>query len=385
MSRRPILISFLAAFSLAGIIAGYGFYAWYQPLDHKVGMMERRALVRIQKNYTELKRSWLEQRNEIGQAMAETEIWVQEKVATASQFYQRHTIDWASKTSVVAVTPKEEFDPPSQVTLSQIKHDIQARAYAEMQPSAGVSEPSKWEPEAQTLTIETVLVPRQFTVISSSQDGKIADIPFDNGDAFQKGDILVRYDCADLEAEASMADMQKTLANKKREGVDRLFKLDVISDIDRIGVESESKQADAKVKVYQARMDSCVIRAAFSGRVTKRLANPGEYTRTDRVLMEVASQEPLQSKFLLPSKWLRWVNTGAPVEIKLNETDRSYSAIVTRIYGEIDPVSQSIQMVATLDNYPDPLLPGMSGKVTLDIGRIRDAGIQGYLQSPNGL
>lgn len=238
-----------------------------------------------------------------------------------------------------------------------------------------------WKADEDQLALETVLVPRQFTVISSSQDGKIADILFDNGDAFSKGDVLVKYDCTDLEAEASMAGLQTNLTRKKVAGVNELFKLDIISDLDRAGVETEDKQARAKLRVLQSRLDDCTIRAQFSGRVTKRLANAGEYTRTDRVLMEVASTEPLQAKFLLPSKWLRWVNVGAPVDITLNETDKTYSATVTRVSGEIDPVSQSIQLVATLHEYADPLLPGMSGKVSIDLDKIRAAGIKGYLET----
>ena len=133
--------------------------------------------------------------------------------------------------------------------------------------------------------------------------------------------------------------------------------------------------------MVESRLKDCEIRAEFDGRVTNRLANPGEYTRTDRVLLEVASEEALQAEFLVPSKWLRWVNVGAPVEIMVSETERSYRAGIVRIYGEVDPVSQSIQMIATLDSYRDALLPGMSGKVTIDLNAIREAGVRGYLET----
>lgn len=279
--------------------------------------------------------------------------------------------------------------PSQRMTLSELK-DLKAKeeasAIANIEPAAGVDENEKpaeqeWKAEEAEIKVEAVLVPKQITVISSSQDGKISEIPFENGDSFKKDDILVRYDCADLEAEAAIAGIQRNLTQKKKDGVDRLFKLDIISDVDRLSVETENEQANAKIALYKAKMDSCVIRARFDGHVTKRLANTGEYTRTDRVLMEVASDETLQAQFLLPSKWLRWVNKGAPIDININETGRSYPAKVTRFYGEIDPVSQSIQMVATLDDYKDMLLPGMSGQATINVNKIKDAGIKGFLQS----
>lgn len=37
--------------------------------------------------------------------------------------------------------------------------------------------PPQWQPEQNELFVESVLVPRQVTVISSSQDGQIKNIP----------------------------------------------------------------------------------------------------------------------------------------------------------------------------------------------------------------
>ncbi len=310
-----------------------------------------------------------------------------------------------SYAATVAMTAKE----PDDTVLSEIKEqkiidgenrsislfdliapssgDVPAQAES---PTVVVTPPAKQEPAKQkrlwdsnsdSLTVDAVLVPRSSTVISSSQDGKIAAIPLQNGDSFLKGDVLIQYDCADLEAEAEMAGYQKDLTQVKSDGLNQLFKLDIISDIDRMNIETENRQAKAKMKIYESKLSSCTIKADFDGHVTKRLANAGEYTRTDRVLMEIASDEPLEIEFLLPSKWLRWVNVGAPLRLTLNENDQNYEARVTRIFGEVDPVSQSIQIRATLESYDTPLLPGMSGKATLSVASIESAGVHGYLQS----
>lgn len=276
--------------------------------------------------------------------------------------------------------------PPAPLTLSEIKkrkqEDEAARMNAQTIPSAGVAAaPANWTPEQNTLNIQAVLVPRQVTVISSSQDGRIAQVLVNHGDSFKQGDLLIAYDCSSLKAEADIVKIQQDLTRKKVEGTDKLFKLDIISDLDRLGAEVEDKQTAAKSKLYDAKMQDCEIRAQFDGHVTNRLANPGEYTRTDRVLLEVASDEPLQAEFLVPSKWLRWVNVGAPLSISLGETEKTYTAKIARIHGEVDPVSQSIQMIATLDPYDDPLLPGMSGQATIDIEKIRQSGVRGYLET----
>jgi membrane fusion protein (multidrug efflux system) len=254
--------------------------------------------------------------------------------------------------------------------------------FSQIEPAAGTDELLENQDDAQALEVEAVLVPQKVTVISSSRDGRIKNIFVDNGDVFHKGDVLIEYDCDDLMAEAEMVEAEKSLADKKTAGTEKLFKLDLISDLEKMDTQTKAAQLDLRIRLYQSRMDQCRITAGFDGRVTNRLANANEYTRTDRVLMEIASNEPLRAEFLIPSKWLRWVNVGAPLDIVLNETEKSYMAHITRIHGEVDPVSQSIQVVATLDGYDDPLLPGMSGQAHLNTKNINDAGVTGFLNTP---
>ena len=255
-----------------------------------------------------------------------------------------------------------------------------------LQPASGQKSKTEqrqydYQASEQPLEVEGVLVPQKTTVISSSHDGKINRIYFDDGDLFKKGEVLVTYTCEDLKAELETVESEYKLFAEKGSRGEKLFKLDIISEIEKMDMESELTKARARRGVLLARMQNCVIRAAYDGRVVNRLANDNEYTRTDRVLMEVASTESLEIEFLIPSKWLRWVNVDAPVTVSLSETNETYDATITRIHGEVDPVSQSIQITAKLAPYQKPLLPGMSGTVTLDVNEIRNAGVMGYLET----
>jgi membrane fusion protein (multidrug efflux system) len=289
------------------------------------------------------------------------------------------------------ITAKHYFVTSSaQARLAHLERPVQE--LAQIEPATGIpadQSPVIQAPESQSrfaieepsIDVQAVLVPNASTVISSSRDGRIDKINVDNGDVFKKGDILVEYGCEDVKAEIEIARSEQELTEQKSMASAKLFKLDIISDYEKLEVETKGRQAEARVNLYENKMEGCYIRADYDGRVVKRLGNPGEFTRTDRVIMEVASLDYLQAEFLLPSKWLRWVNVGAPVQIDINETASGYDAKITRIHGEVDPVSQSIQITAQLEAYKDPLLPGMSGQITLSVSSIREAGIKGFLES----
>ena len=238
----------------------------------------------------------------------------------------------------------------------------------------------EYEIEDEELISEAVLVPQSKTVISSSRDGKIKKVHFKNGDHFKKGDIILEYHCDDIRAELEAVNVERKFARQKQLTTSRLFNMDLSSKLEVEQSHVEKHQAQAKKKTIETRINDCVIRADYDGRVVKRMANDNEYTRTDRVLMEVAAKGRLDIEFLLPSKSLRWVNIDAPITITVSETGRKYAGVIKQIYGEVDPVSQSIQIRAGLDDYQEPLLPGMSGQVSIDIREVRQAGITGFLE-----
>ncbi len=282
---------------------------------------------------------------------------------------------------------KRPASEEAEIVLAKVKQGSNltvqndAVEFQDIEPASGEID-ALYDIEQKILDVEGVLVPQASTVISSSRDGQIAKINFENGDMFQKGDILVEYACKDIKAEMAVAKAEKELATTRFAKNEKLLKLDIISDIEHLGIKAEEVKASAQASIVESEIEKCYIRAAYDGRVTNRLANAHEFTRTDRVLMEVASLDDLDMEFLIPSRWLRWVNVDAPITIAVEETGEQYSGVIQRIHGEVDPVSQSIQVSAKLDAYEAPLLPGMSGTVQIDVEAIRAAGILGFLEEP---
>ena len=63
----------------------------------------------------------------------------------------------------------------------------------------------------------------------------------------------------------------------------------------------------------------------------------------------------------MPSKWLSWLTIGLPFDVHVIETDDKHAAKIDRIGAKIDPVSQSLKVIGSIDNSEKNLKPGMSG------------------------
>lgn len=211
-------------------------------------------------------------------------------------------------------------------------------------------------------SVQAVLSAKKSAVISGAMDGVLEKLPFENGDSFKKGDILVQYNCRFERAKNRESKAQLAVSSRKAKAYANLKESNAVADVEYVSILQEYERAKAIVEQTRSRLELCVIKAPFNGRVTDKIANTHEAVKSGRVLMEISSNEPLQAELLVPSVWLRWLNIGTGLEIAVHETGRSYSAKIKRIHGKVDPVTQTAYVVAQVSRYEEELLPGMSGR-----------------------
>lgn len=210
--------------------------------------------------------------------------------------------------------------------------------------------------------VQAVLAAKSSAVLSSAIDARIIDLHFRSGDHFNRGDTLVEFDCGVDRAKLTELQVRQSLSARQLEAYNQLRKLKTVSEIELQTASASNAQNLAQIDQVSQHINLCRIVAPFDGIIMRTMANNYEFAQTGRVLMEVASREPLQAEFLVSSVWLRWLNIGTPVSIYIDESGKRYDAKLARINGEVDPVSQSVQVVAEMVRYNEELLPGMSGK-----------------------
>jgi RND family efflux transporter MFP subunit len=226
--------------------------------------------------------------------------------------------------------------------------------------------------------VQAVLAAKRSAVLSAGIDARIIDYHFKSGDHFNKGETLVEFDCGVDRARLRELQARQALSERQLQAYNKLKKLKTVSDLELETAVANNAQNLAQIEQINQRLILCKIPAPYDGIVMRTMANNYEFSQTGHVLMEIASREPLQAQFLVSSVWLRWLNIGTPVSIYIDESGKKYDASLVRINGEVDPVSQSVQVVAELSSYNEELLPGMSGKATFDTGNSDAADKFGY-------
>lgn len=201
-------------------------------------------------------------------------------------------------------------------------------------------------------------------VVSSEVAARIERIPVRDGDAFRAGALLVSFDCSTLEAQLEKAKASRDGARQHLETVQRLAELNSVGKLEADQAQAKARESVADVQMVQSTLRKCRISAPFSGRVVERLASDHQFVNAGTPLLSLVDTSAIEVRLIVPSRWLSWLKAGAPFQIRLDDLEKTVEAKVTRIGARIDPVSQSVGLVAVVTGSTAGLLPGMSGWAT---------------------
>jgi len=231
--------------------------------------------------------------------------------------------------------------------------------------AAQQSEPLAPPPGAGGPEIRAQLVPVHYTTLSSEMAGRIDKINTRVGDHFHQGDPLVVFDCAVPRAQVAHAQAVVTQAEKTYEIDRRLVALKSMGQLELDVAAAEVLKGKADLDGAEAVASKCTIAAPFSGVTAEQKAREFQYTTPGQPLLDILDDHTLEIELIAPSHWLSWLKPGYPFQVRIEETEKTYPARITRLGGRVDPVSQSIKVIGQIVGDAPDLMAGMSGRATV--------------------
>lgn len=213
--------------------------------------------------------------------------------------------------------------------------------------------------------VRAQLSPRRFTTVAAEIGARVQRLAVSEGGAFKAGQPLVSFDCSLQQAQLARARVNLDVATKQQATQSRLHELNATGRQELEQAEGEVAKQRAEVAQMQVVLTKCAIAAPFSGRVAEQKVREQQYVQPGQVLLEIIDDSVLEVEFIMPSRWLAQVRAGSAVHIAVDETGRSYPARVLRMGARVDPVSQSVKVVAAIDGRPPELMAGMSGRLLI--------------------
>ena len=210
------------------------------------------------------------------------------------------------------------------------------------------------------------LVSNESVVLRPEIAGRIARIGFRDGEAVQRGAVLVELDNAVQRAELQQAGAKLTLAKANSGRTEDLFARNFVSQSSRDNARAELDLARASLDLAQARLDRTVIRAPFAGVVGIRSVSPGDFVQDGDALINLEDIATLKLDFRLPELYLDRVQQGQALELATDVLpDETFAARVDAIDPLVDAQGRAVRLRASLANPAGRLRPGVFVRVRL--------------------
>lgn len=209
--------------------------------------------------------------------------------------------------------------------------------------------------------IRVLLIPQRETTVVSQIVGQINRLGGELGSAVTQGTPLVVFDCTELTARLKMSEAELTTAREQHEAKIRLQGLNAAGEMEVTLAAAAVEKARGQIDLSRAQMRQCVIPAPFAGRIVKLHVKQFQGVNVGQPLLDMVSSGPLKLKLNAPSKWLVWLKPGVKFDVRIDETGKSYPAVVTALNGRVDAASQSIEIEGRVNGTFNELLAGMSG------------------------
>lgn len=217
-------------------------------------------------------------------------------------------------------------------------------------------------------TIGTVAAVHGVTV-SADLPGIVQSIEFESGRRVGAGDVLVRLDTRQEQAQLAAAEAQRDLTKLNLERARQLLEQNVLAQAEYDRVAAEAKQAEARVGEIHATIERKWIRAPFAGALGIRQVDVGQYLNGGDPIVPLQATDMVYVDFSLPQQDVASLRLGAEVRASADTAgiDR-FTGRITAINSVVDEATRNVRVQATFRNPDGRLRPGMFVDVEVILG-----------------
>lgn len=231
----------------------------------------------------------------------------------------------------------------------------------------------KGEPLDNSIVTTGTLMANEEVELVSELAGRVTLIGFDEGGSVSAGQVLVRINDDELQAQLRKAEANLKLATDDEGRKKQLLAVSGISQEQYDASQAALAGLKADADDLRARIAKSTIRAPFSGKVGLRSVSEGGYVASNTIIAKLQQTDPMKVEFAVPERYGRTMKPGAPITFTLEGDTATYAGNVYAVDPSVDAATRTVKVRARSPNKDGRLIPGAFAKVDVRLDRINDA------------
>lgn len=209
--------------------------------------------------------------------------------------------------------------------------------------------------------------------LSAEASGIVTDIYFEEGREVQEGELLLKINDSELQAQKQRAEFRLNLAEQREDRQRRLLERGGISQEDYDATLNEVNVLRSEIQLINAQIEKTEIRAPFSGLIGLKYISVGSYIGPNTRIASLQEVDPIKIDFSVPERYISRVTVGDDINFTVQGVDSTFTGEVYAIEPRINTETRTLQIRAISDNSGQLLYPGAFANITLILDEIDDA------------
>lgn len=258
----------------------------------------------------------------------------------------------------------------TQSSKTKIAPPNAAQGGSPMEVNGIVVEPREF---ANVITLSGSIEPNEQVQIRSEVSGIVRQLAFREGTMVQKGQLLLRIDDSELQAQLIQAQSREKLAEDNENRARLLLEKEAISQQEYDVAHADYESAKAQTALIRAQIAKTTVHAPFGGKVGLRSISEGEYLTPTTIVANLMSINPVKILFSVPEKYSSQVQVGQALKFSVSGSETMYHAEIYAIEPGVDAATRTISIRALAENPNGQLFPGSFARVELPLSRLENA------------
>ena len=210
------------------------------------------------------------------------------------------------------------------------------------------------------------LLANESVMIRPERDGRVAAIPFSEGQVVRAGEKLVVLDTAEIEAQLAAVSSELTLNKSRMKRAQELHEKKFISAQALDDAREALNQSAARHAEVKARLDKSTVIAPFEGVAGLRQVSPGAYVKAGQDVARLEGIGTLKLDFRVPEVYLGRIRTRQEVLVRVDAfANEQFRGEIYAIEPSVDEQTRTVLLRARVPNPGARLKPGMFSRVAL--------------------
>ncbi|MFY8022450.1 MAG: efflux RND transporter periplasmic adaptor subunit [Bacteroidia bacterium] len=217
----------------------------------------------------------------------------------------------------------------------------------------------------KTVSAAGTIFAEEEVELRTESSGRVLQILFKEGEAVAKGQLLLKMNDADLQAQLKKALSIEKLKIQSEKRMKQLLEKGGVSQEAYDMASTELQSAKADIDLIKEQIRKTEIRAPFAGTIGLRSISEGSTIPTNTLVARLQSLQKMKLDFSIPEKYAAFVSKGQEISFHTDAIPQDIHAKVFAIEPKIDPNNRNILIRAIFDNPGKKYFPGSFAKVQI--------------------